>query len=186
MTVETEAVETVAKLMVLAARTAPKAIGQDAIVCRILTGKEQEKLARQIGLMGKEPGLEFFGVNADQVRKSDATVLIGVAGKSALGLNCGGCGHPTCEAMVKAGRAAVKRKSLYGGPNCIFKASDLGIAVGSAVKTASIHNVDNRIMFTAGVAAIALGMLEGCSIAYGVPLKAAGKSPYFDVPTIRH
>ena len=186
MTVETEAVETVARLMVLAARTAPKAIGEDSITCRILTGKEQEKLSRQIELLGKELGLGFFSVNADQVQKSDATVLIGVAGMSPLGLNCRGCGYPTCEAMKKAGRAAAKRQSLYGGPNCIFKVSDLGIAVGSAVKTASIHNVDNRIMFTAGVAAMALGMLKGCSIAYGIPLKASGKSPYFDVPTIGH
>jgi len=186
MTVETEAVETVAMLMALAARTAPKAVGKDSIVCRIVQGKDQKRLADRIDAMGKELGLEFFSVNADQVRKSDATVLIGVGGKSALGLNCGGCGFATCAAMVKAGRAVAKRKSVYGGPNCLFKVSDLGIAVGSAVKTASIHNVDNRIMFTAGVAALGLGMLKGCSIAYGIPLKAAGKSPYFDVPKPRH
>ena len=89
--------------------------------------------------------------------------------------------------MVKAGKAAAKKKkSVYGGPNCVFKISDLGIAVGSAVKTASIHNVDNRIMFTAGVAALGLGMLKGCSVAYGIPLAAAGKNPYFDVPALRH
>lgn len=186
MTVESEAVEMVAGLMVLAARTAPKAVGQDSIVCKIVTGKEQEKLAARIDAKGKELGLGFFSINAEQVRKSDATVLIGATGKNAIGLNCGGCGFPTCKEMVKAGKIAAKTKTLYGGPNCVFKVSDLGIAIGSAVKTASIHNVDNRIMFTAGVAALGLGMLKGCSIAYGVPLKAAGKSPYFDVPKLRH
>ena len=34
----------------------------------------------------------------------------------------------------------------FRGPGCVIKMADLGIAVGSAVKTASIHNVDNRVM----------------------------------------
>jgi uncharacterized ferredoxin-like protein len=45
--------------------------------------------------------------------------------------------------------------------------------------------VDNRIMFTAGIAALELSLLPGCSVAYGIPLKAAGKNPYFDV-LIKH
>jgi len=187
MTTESDAVKTVAGLMALAARTAPKAVGKDSIVCRVVTGKEQEKLAARIEAMGKALGLDFFLVNAGQVKKSDATLLIGVEGTRALGLNCGGCGFPSCAEMVKAGKAAAKRKkSVYAGPNCVFKISDLGIAVGSAVKTASIHNVDNRVMFTAGAAALGLGMLKGCSVAYGIPLAAAGKNPYFDVPALRH
>ncbi len=182
MTAEVDAVKIVAGLMALAARTAPKAVGQDSIVCRVVAAKEQEKLAARIDTMGKALGLDFFFVNAEQVRTSDATLLVGVEGKRALGLNCGGCGFLTCAEMIKAGKAAEKkRKSVYGGPNCVFKISDLGIAVGSAVKTASIHNVDNRVMFTAGVAALELGLLKGCSVAYGIPLKAAGKNPFFDV-----
>jgi len=35
----------------------------------------------------------------------------------------------------------------------MFKLLDLGIAIGSAVRTASLLNVDNRIMFRAGTAA---------------------------------
>jgi uncharacterized ferredoxin-like protein len=172
--------------MALAARTAPKAVGQDSIMCRLVAGKEQEKLAARIEKMGKELGMEFFSVNAGQVKKSDATLLIGVGGTRVLGINCGGCGYPSCAEMAKAGRAAGrKKKTVYSGPNCVFKVSDLGIAVGSAVKTASIHNVDNRVMFTAGVAALQLGMLKGCSVAYGIPLKAAGKNIYFDV-VIKH
>ena len=75
---------------------------------------------------------------------------------------------------------------LYPGPNCVIKISDLGIAVGSAVKTAAIHNADNRIMFSAGVEAMKLGHLKGCSVAYGIPLKASGKNIYFDVPMHEH
>lgn len=186
MTLETDAVKTVAGLMALAARTAPKAVGLDSIRFRLVTGKDQEKLAERIEELGKELGLGFFAVNAAQVRNSDATLLIGVEGIKSVGLNCGGCGFPTCAEMTKAVKSEAKNKTVYVGPNCVFKISDLGIAVGSAVKTASIHNVDNRIMYTAGIACIDLGMLEDCSVAYGIPLKAAGKNPYFDVRELRH
>jgi len=56
---------------------------------------------------------------------------------------------------------------------------DLGIAVGSAVKTASMLNVDNRVMYSVGVAALRLGMVKG-NLALGIPLSATGKSIYFD------
>ena len=70
----------------------------------------------------------------------------------------------------------------FHGPNCVIKMADLGIALGSAAKTASLHNVDNRVMFSAGVAALSLNRLEGCAVAYALPLKASGKSIYFDRP----
>ena len=186
MTAESDAIKTVAGLMALAARTAPKACGLDSINIEILAGKEQEKLAKKMLLLGKGPGMDFFRINGGQVQASDATILIGVEGQTALGINCGGCGYGTCAAMTKAVSAAKNKKTLYGGPNCVLKISDLGIAVGSAVKTAAIHNVDNRIMFSAGVAAMQLGMLKGCSVVYGIPLGASGKSIYFDVPMSKH
>jgi uncharacterized ferredoxin-like protein len=31
-----------------------------------------------------------------------------------------------------------------------------------------------------------MGMLKGCSVAYGIPLKAAGKNLYFDVQFKEH
>ena len=79
-----------------------------------------------------------------------------------------------------------EQKSLYPGPNCVLKISDLGIAVGSAVKTASIHNADNRIMFSAGVIALQLGILKGCSVAYGIPLMASGKNIFWDMNFSEH
>ncbi len=66
------------------------------------------------------------------------------------------------------------------GPFCEFKVMDLGIAVGSAVKLASLLNVDNRVMYSVGDAAISLGLLPGSTVALGIPLAARGKSPYFD------
>ena len=45
MTIESEAVKSVAGLMALSARTAPKTVGQDSIKIEVLTGKDQESLA---------------------------------------------------------------------------------------------------------------------------------------------
>lgn len=186
MTVESEAVKSVAGLMALSARTAPKAVGLDSIKVDVLTGKEQDKLANEMITQSKELKIDFFRINGEQVKKSDATLLIGVEGRTPLGVNCGGCGYATCAEMVKAAKVKKSRKALYAGPNCVLKISDLGIAVGSAVKTAGIHNVDNRVMFSAGVVAIQLGMLKGCSVAYGIPLKASGKNIYWDMKFSEH
>ena len=56
---------------------------------------------------------------------------------------------------------------------------DLGIALGSAVKQASKLNIDNRMMYTIGVAAKKTGLLDS-DVIIGIPLSVTGKSPYFD------
>jgi uncharacterized ferredoxin-like protein len=136
--------------------------------------------------LGKEIKMDFFVINGEQVKASDATLLIGVEGQKVLGINCGGCGHVSCAEMAKAAKANKNVTALYKGPNCILKISDLGIAVGSAVKTGSIHNVDNRVMFSAGVVALQMGLLKGCSVAYGIPLKASGKNIFWDMKFAGH
>ena len=132
--------------MALAARTAPKAVGIDSITIEIVTGQgDLEKIAGKMARIATETGMEFFRINGDQIKASDALVLIGVSGEKTLGLNCGGCGYPTCKEMARAGASAKPGKTDFKGPNCIFEDNRcFGIAVGSAVKTASIHNEDNR------------------------------------------
>jgi uncharacterized ferredoxin-like protein len=179
MSVESDAVKTVAGLMALAARTAPKAVGLDSITIEIVSDEVQARIADKMIEIGQNTGMDFFKINGEQVKNSDATVLIGVKGIAGLGLNCGGCGFTTCKEMMKNSETNPSVDSDYHGPNCVFKVSDLGIAVGSAVKTASIHNVDNRVMYSAGVAAMKLGMMDRCSIVFGIPLKASGKNLYF-------
>jgi len=176
--VERKAVETVAGLMALSARTAPKGKGQDALVIRVLVGDELRELARGMDALGTDRGIKFFLRDGRNVADSDACLLIGSQREPTAGLDCGACGYPTCAEMLMEDPA--KLKTLYTGPNCAVRMADLGIAVGSAVKTASVHNVDNRVMFSAGATALALGLLEGCTVAYGIPLKASGKNIYFD------
>jgi uncharacterized ferredoxin-like protein len=175
---EKSAVETVAGLMALSARTAPKAKGQDALVARVLAGDEVKELARGMDALGTDKKIRFFLRDAGNLAESDACLLLGMRREPTAGLDCGACGFRTCAEMLREDPG--KNKTLFAGPNCAVRMADLGIAVGSAVKTASLHNVDNRVMYSAGVTALAMGFLEGCTVAYGIPLRAAGKNIFFD------
>jgi uncharacterized ferredoxin-like protein len=130
MTVESDAVKSVAGLMVLAARTAPKAVGLDSIKVEVLTGKDLDKLANQMIKRGNESKIDFFRINGGQVKVRDAMLLIGVEGTKVSSADCGGCGYATCDEMAKAVKAGKNKKALYPGPNCVLKIADLGIAVG--------------------------------------------------------
>ena len=63
----------VAKLMVAAARTAPKARGEDSIKTAIVTDNDKGRLASAMEEMGTE-----YTRDAQNVRESGAVVLIGV------------------------------------------------------------------------------------------------------------
>jgi len=180
MVFESDAVEMVAKLMALSARTAPKARGIDVIKTMIVTGEEKTALAEAMREFGEKHNIDYFIRDAGNVAASDACFLIGSLLHDAVNLDCGGCGYPTCAEMLDAQRRGLPSSVPFKGPNCVVRMADLGIAVGSAVKTASIHNVDNRVMYTAGVGALSLGWLEGCGVAYGIPLRASGKDIFFD------
>ena len=68
---ESEALLNAAKLMVVAARTAPKAMGDDKIKAAVVTGAEKEELANTMEQMGKTR-------DSKSVRESGAVVLLGV------------------------------------------------------------------------------------------------------------
>ena len=59
------------------------------------------------------------------------------------------------------------------------KLIDLGIALGSAVKMASGLNVDNRIMYSVGSAAMKMGIMKADEI-QGIPISIKGKNIFFD------
>ncbi|MBU1569644.1 MAG: ferredoxin domain-containing protein, partial [Proteobacteria bacterium] len=64
-------------------------------------------------------------------------------------------------------------------PVCSFRLLDMGIALGSAVKTASMLNVDNRIMYRVGAVARDMKLVDW-EFVMGIPLSVTGKSIYFD------
>ncbi len=174
---EIEAVLKTAEFMALSARTAPKAGGEDDIVVALVYGEEKEKIAREMEKIAEERNISGFKRDGKNVADSDVVVLVGVRGTKSFGLNCGACGYSNCEEFQKA---AKKLGRDFTGPNCMFKLLDLGIALGSAVKTAGILNVDNRIMYRIGVAAKRLNLLPEATVIMGIPLSSTGKNIYFD------
>jgi uncharacterized ferredoxin-like protein len=180
MNEEHQAVMAVAGLMALSARTAPKGRGVDEIVIKIVAGTDLRDLSAEMNACGEENNIGFFARDGKSVASSDACVLIGVHGEVAAGINCGGCGYPACQDLVDARKDTQDHTLPYTGPNCVIRITDLGIAVGSAVKTAQIHNVDNRVMYSAGVAARRMGWMDDCPVVYGIPIKASGKNIFFD------
>ncbi len=181
MTPEQKAVMAVADLMALAARTAPKGKGVDTIEIRVLAKKELKELAAHLEALGNERHIGFFIRDAKNIAAADACIIIGSRGDTVAGINCGGCGYPC---LCRSGERPEKEEAPgtpFDGPNCVIRMADLGIAVGSAVKTAQIHNVDNRIMYSGGVAARDMGLVpEECTVAYAIPLSATGKNIFFD------
>jgi uncharacterized ferredoxin-like protein len=174
---ELQGVLETARLMVVAARTAPKSGGVDDIFTAVVVGEEIGLLADDMEKMGAERNVKQWTEQAPGVRNSDAIVLIGARGTKRYVTNCGACGYASCTEFEKAEK---KRGQDFEGPTCLFKALDLGVAVCSAAKVASILNVDNRIYYRIGAAAKRLHYMPEASVIMGLALSATGKNPYFD------
>lgn len=166
--------KTVCELMELAARTAPKARGKDFIETRVIAGEEMAALGEAMIKYGQESGKKSFERDGNNVRSSSAVLLLALKDAAPAGLNCGACGCPSCADLPDASKGPE-----FEGPWCAWRIADLGVALGSAAKTASLHNVDNRVMYSIGVAARRTGLVQG-QLAAGIPISATGKNIYFD------
>ncbi len=173
-----EIIKTVAELMALSALTAPKAKGQDYVGIVIVSEPETiDRLALEMASLSEEVGKKFLIRDSGNVKNSQAVVLLSLKSSQPANLNCGACGLPKCSLLERT------EGPEFAGPLCAWRLIDLGIALGSAVKTASIHNVDNRIMYSVGSAARKMGLIEG-EIVVGIPISAGSKSIYFDRSSI--
>lgn len=159
----------VAQQLCVAARTAPKARGRDFLVTGIVSGADKSRLADTMRDIAQRDGVAFFERDAQNIDDSPVVVLIGTR-KEVLGLpHCGFCGFDDCQDLTASGGV------------CAFNSGDLGIALGSAVSRAADLRLDNRIMYSAGKAAIELKLLgPDVAMAYGIPLSASGKNLFFD------
>ena len=158
----------VARRMMTAARTAPKAKGMDRLELSCVSGDDLEILAKKMEEIGLKNQRASFARDAGNIRQSQAVVLLG-SRRGEQELNCGYCGFATCDE---------KRQNQV--VPWVFPVTDLGIALGSACAVAADCRVDNRVMYTAGMAALELGWLKECFYALSIPLSITGKSPYFD------
>ena len=173
MTEETKAIENAlvraAEEICLAAKTAPKACGKDSIVTAILTGEEIEKLAACMDELEKPRNkpIPIFSRDAQLLRSCGAVVLIGQK-RVVRALNCGLCGRASCG------------ECIADGGHCAFDDIDLGIALGSAASIAADKRIDNRILYTAGTAAMKLRLLgDGVATIMALPLAASERNRFF-------
>lgn len=153
-----------------AARTAPKARGIDSIRTAVLTDADKDSVADAMEKFGTEQGADFFLRDAGNVRAAKVLVLIGIEeGQRGLGEICGYCHHRDCAACRESGGV------------CVYDPLDVGIALGSAAATAADLRMDSRILFSAGRAALEMGIMgENVRHIFGLPLSVTGKSPFFD------
>ena len=167
---EQKAIEEVASLMCVAARTAPKAKGTDNLVALVVTGKDKDRLSEEMRRIASETNIKEYVRDADCVEVSKAVVLLGQRPIQLNLTQCSFCGYENCAENMKNSNV------------CAISVSDLGTAVGSAAVVAARHFIDNRIMYRAGKAALNLGLFqdEKVRLAYGIPLSVSGKSPFFD------
>lgn len=164
-----KAIDTVVSLMVAAAETAPKGKGISSMESIVIDGEEKAQLVAKMKEMSKELNAPTFERDAKNIEVCPTVVMFAGLNTYRGIANCGFCGAGNC------GNA----KNI--GAHCAFNVGDLGIAVGSAVALASDHRIDNRIMYTAGKAGLALGFFsEDAVLAYGIPLSVSEKSPFFD------
>ncbi len=174
--IESEAVKQAAYLIANSARTAPKTKGIDDLKIVLVQGEELTKLAEKMKKLAYERKNPRMLRDSESLKQAEAVLLLGISGGKSLDFDCGACGFKTCENFKKTIRSEGKD---FKGPNCMYKVLDLGIALGSAVKTASDLNIDNRLMVSVGIAGRQLGYLKE-DIVVGIPLASKGKNPFFD------
>jgi uncharacterized ferredoxin-like protein len=184
-----ELIRNVARLCAAAAVTAPKSGGQ-----LFLRGKplfietvfidDREMLLRLTGWMkqrGRERRQAIWLRDAALAERLDGVLFIGLKDWYPPIYDCGACGYATCAEFVEANRQRRADSEVFEfkGPQCNLRDIDLGIAVGSAAKAASLYSVDTRCQTRIAVAARKLGLIEA-EIAVALSMTVTHKNPGFD------
>ena len=156
----------VARRMLTAIRTAPKAKGLDLIEAIVVEGDDLRRLSDAMLELYAETSRPVYQRDAANILQGDAVVLVGTH-QQPMGLNCGHCGFPSCA--DKPSQAT-----------CAFNSMDVGIAVGSACALAADCRVDTRTLFSAGMGAMRLNLLPDCGQVLAIAVSATSKNPFFD------
>jgi len=186
-----DAVRHVAQLCAVAAMTAPKSGGQlflkgskpfieTVIVDEPETLGRMAEWLRARGRKLKEP---IWFRDADTAEKLDLVLFIGLAKWYPPLYDCGACGYATCAEFLRAApahrRAEGAEEWEFAGPICQLRCIDLGIAVGSAAKIASLNNVDARCQTRIAAAARHLGIIQA-DLAVALSMSVSHKNIFFD------
>src|SRR5436189_5871422 len=175
--------------MAAAAITAPKSGGQ-----LFLAGKHLfietvivddrgtlGELAAWMRARGKERREAIWFRDAEAAEAIDAALFVGLTDWYPPVYDCGACGYATCAEFIHATKQLRNESDEleFVGPQCNLRDIDLGIAVGSAAKTAAIHSIDARCQTRIAVAARKLGIIKA-DVAVALSLSLTHKAIGFD------
>ena len=184
-----DTVRQVAKLMAAAAITAPKSGGQ-----LFLAGKhlfietvivdDRDTLARLAAWMrarGKERREAIWFRDAEAAEAIDAVLFVGLADWYPPSTTAAPAATPPAPSSCTPPKQLRDESDEleFVGPQCNLRDIDLGIAVGSAAKTAAIHSIDARCQTRIAVAARKLGLIKA-DIAVALSLSLTHKAVGFD------
>ena len=185
-------VRQVAQLMAAAAITAPKSGGQlflagkpnfmETVITDALATRRQ--LAAWMRARGKERRERIWFRDADAAEAVDAILFVGLLpGWYPPNYDCGACGYATCAEFLHHTNT-LRRQSdelEFTGPVCNLRDIDLGIAVGSAARTAALHCIDCRCQTRVATAARKTGLIQA-DHAVALSLSMTHKAVGFDRP----
>lgn len=179
----------VAKLMAAAAITAPKSGGQlflagkHVFIETVIVSDHETlvELAEWMRARGKERREAIWFRDAEAAEAIDAVLFVGLSNWYPPNYDCGACGYATCAEFLHA-TAQLRKDSdelEFAGPTCSLRDIDLGIAVGSAAKTAALHSIDCRCQTRIASAARKVGIISS-DVAVGLSLSMTHKAIAFD------
>jgi uncharacterized ferredoxin-like protein len=184
------ALRQVAQLCAVAAMTAPKSGGQlfvkgakPFIETVIVEERDMlKRLADWLRARGTKLQDPIWFRDADTAEKLDLVLFIGLAKWYPPLYDCGACGYATCAEFLRAApahRTEAADDWEFPGPICQLRCIDLGIAVGSAAKTASLNNIDARCQTRIAAAARHLGVIQA-DLAVALSMSVSHKNIFFD------
>lgn len=196
-TIFQEALRQVASLCAVAAVTAPKSGGQlflkgskpfiETVILEDLD--TQMRLAEWLRERGRKLKAPIWFRDAEAAEKLDLVLFIGLAKWYPPVYDCGACGYATCAEFLRAReheKTAGSEDWEFPGPICQLRCVDLGIAVGSAARVASLHNIDYRCQTRIAAAARHLGIIQA-DLAVAISMSVSHKNIFFDknIPDVK-
>jgi uncharacterized ferredoxin-like protein len=184
-----EVIRSVARLCAAAAVTAPKSGGQlflrgKPLLIETVFVDDRETLLglpRWMRQRGRERRQAIWLRDAALAERLDGVLFVGLKDWYPPIYDCGACGFATCAEFTEATRQRRADSEVFEfkGPQCNLRDIDLGIAVGSAAKAASLYSVDTRCQTRIAVAARKLGLIQA-EVAVALSMTVTHKNPGFD------